>query len=75
MNRVPKYSSRRTNFRGIETQPKGLLTQSTACKRPKFRFCNPSHPKSHPMAPAVVLPTGEPEGTVTGIAVGSQVVR
>lgn len=25
--------------------------------------------------PAVVLPTGKPEGTVTGIAVGSQVVR
>lgn len=28
-----------------------------------------------PTIPAVVLPTGEPEGTVTGIAVGSQVVR
>lgn len=28
-----------------------------------------------PTIPAVVLPAGEPEGTVTGIAVGSQVVR
>lgn len=28
-----------------------------------------------PTIPAVVLPTGKPEGTITRIAVGSQVVR
>lgn len=33
----------------------------------------PYHPPS--MVPAVVLPTGKPEGTVTRIAVGGQVVR
>lgn len=32
----------------------------------------PPHP---PVAPAVVFPAGEPEGAVTGVAVGSQVVR
>lgn len=75
----------RTKFRGTEEIPKSAQTthcQPDACHPPYCRLCGPKlsfhtqpTPPHPPLAPAVVLPAGEPEGTVTRIAVGSQVVR
>lgn len=85
-----KCSSANTNFRGTKRELEVLWTrgpvlrQNTASQMPaslqgtgsmdqiSTPHPGPPHP---PVAPAVVFPAGEPEGAVTRIAVGSQVVR